>query len=122
MLWEEAIRSKRPKPWGGFDRTKMEGASMHPRRLRHSAAVVVIAMPFVLGACARQAQAPTEQPDPPSWFVGEEDKTTPAPPAMPEAHLVPAFESSTLVAHGGLPQRVENRATGIHPRTRHVRS
>lgn len=93
---------------------------MRPGRFRHSAAVVLIAAPLVLGACARQT--PTEQPDPPSWFVGEEDKTTPAPPPTPGAHHVRASEWSTLVVSGGLPERVENRATGNHPRSRELRS
>jgi hypothetical protein len=56
----------------------MEGKGMLPPPSRRVALIVSVVAALALAACGRQPPA-TEQPDPPSWFVGEEDRTTPAP-------------------------------------------
>ena len=88
---------------------------MFSRRSRHGALVILVATPLVLAACGSQAPA-TEQPDPPSWVVGEGDRTTHASPQEREASLAvgdSAFRPATLVVHAGEAVRIENTGTGI---------
>lgn len=85
-------------------------------RSRYTVTTLLITVPLVLAACAGRSPA-TEQPDPPSWFVGEEDKTTPAPPPESEASLVvgdSALQPSTLVVQRGEAVRIQNTGTKIH--------
>jgi len=88
---------------------------MFSRRSRHGALIVLVATPLVLAACGGQSPA-TEQPDPPSWFVGEGDRSTHALTQEREASLVvgdSAFRPATLVVHAGEAVRIENTGTGI---------
>ncbi|MGZ8597435.1 MAG: cupredoxin domain-containing protein [Actinomycetota bacterium] len=72
---------------------------------------------LALAACSRQTSAPvTEQPDPPSMFVGEEDGTTPAPPRGQVASVSvgdSSFEPTTLVVSEGQVVRIENTGTMV---------
>jgi plastocyanin len=94
---------------------------MRSRRSRQGALILFVAMAVALAACGRQSPAPvTEEPYPPSWFVGEEDRTTPAPtpPALQarEASLAvgdSAFQPATLVVKTGSAVRIENTGTRI---------
>jgi hypothetical protein len=75
---------------------------------------VLLAIAFALAACGRQSPA-TQAPDPPSWFVGEEDRTTPDPPLEREPSLAvgdSAFAPATLVVEAGEAVRMENTGTG----------
>jgi plastocyanin len=80
--------------------------------------VSFVAALAALAACGRQAPAPaTEQPDPPSWFVGEEDRTTPTPRPERVASLAvgdSAFEPAKLAISGGEAVRIKNTGTGVH--------
>ena len=83
---------------------------MHPRRSLLAVLVVSVVMVFALAACGRQSPA-TEQPDPPSWLVGEQDRTTHESSPEREASLAvgdSAFEPATLVVAAGQGVRVEN--------------
>lgn len=60
-------------------RGPMKGEPMFPRRSRQGALTVLVALALPLAACGGQTPA-TQSPDPPSWFVGERDRTTPATP------------------------------------------
>jgi Cupredoxin-like domain len=86
------------------------------RRSRHGAVIVSVVAALALAACGRQTPAPaTEQPDPAGWFVGEEDRTTPAPSPERDAILAvgdSAFEPPTLVVADGQAVRIENTGTG----------
>lgn len=91
---------------------------MLSRRSRQGIPAVLVALALALAACGPQSPA-TEQPDPPSWFVGEEDGTTPAPAPPPkrEASLAvgdSAVQPATLVVKGGEGVRIENTGTRIH--------
>jgi hypothetical protein len=90
---------------------------MRSRRSRH-VALSLVAVALALAACGRQTPAPaTEQPDPPSWFVGQEDGTTPAPPPERLAPLAvgdSAFQPARLVVSGGEAVRIENTGTEGH--------
>lgn len=90
---------------------------MLSRRSRQGAMTVVVAMVFALAACGRQSPA-TEDPNPPSWFVGEEDRTTPAPPPKGQETSLAmgdtAFEPATLVVTAGEGVRIENTGTETH--------
>lgn len=86
------------------------------RRWKHSTPAVLVAMTLTLTACGGQPRA-TEEPDPASWFVGEEDRTTPAPPPEREVTLVvtdSAFIPSTVVVRRGQPLRIENTGAETH--------
>jgi len=88
---------------------------MFSRRCRHGALIILVATPLVLAACGSQAPA-TEQPDPPSWVVGEGDRTTHASPQEREASLAvgdSSFRPASLVVHVGDGVRIENTGTGI---------
>ena len=92
----------------------MEGEPMLSRRSRHGALIILAATPLVLAACGSQAPA-TEQPDPPSWVVGEGDRTTHEPSEEREASLAvgdSAFRPATLVVTAGEAVRIENTGTG----------
>lgn len=88
---------------------------MRSRRSCHWALTVLVAMAaLALAACGGQQPA-TEQPNPASWFVGEEDRTTPAPPQERVTSLAvgdSAFEPATLVVEAGEAVRVENTGAG----------
>ena len=90
---------------------------MPSRRSRHGALTVSVVTVLALAACGRQSPAPaTEQPDPPSWFVGEKDGTTPAPPPERVAPLGvgdSAFQPATLVISGGEAVRIKNTGTEV---------
>lgn len=92
---------------------------MLSRRSRQGAMTVLVALSLALAACGSQSPA-TEQPDPPSWFVGEEDGTTPAPAPPPKREAASlavgdsAFQPATLVVKGGEGVRIENTGTRIH--------
>lgn len=95
---------------------------MEPRmfsgRPPSSALTVSVLMVIALGACGRGSPTQaTQQPDPPSWFVGEEDKTTPAPPPERVAPLAvgdSSFRPATLVVSGGEAVRIKNTGTEMH--------
>ena len=89
---------------------------MLSRRSRYTVTTLLVTVPLFLAACAGRSPA-TEQPDPPSWFVGEEDKTTPAPSPEGEVSLVvgdTAIQPSTLVVRRGEAVRIHNTGTKIH--------
>jgi plastocyanin len=74
---------------------------------------ILVPMSLALAACGSQPLA-TEQPDPPSWLVGQEDRTTHEPPQQREASVAvgdSAFEPATLVVAAGQGVRVENTGT-----------
>jgi hypothetical protein len=86
---------------------------MRSRRSPQGALTVLVAVALALAACGRQSP-PTQAPDPESWFVGEGDRTTPAPPVEREPSLAmgdSAFEPATLVVHAGEAVRIENTGT-----------
>lgn len=72
---------------------------------------LLVVVSLALAACGR-TQA-TEQPDPPSWFVGVEDRTTHGPGSPHEARLAvddTEFVPATLVVHSGEALRIDNYA------------
>jgi len=88
---------------------------MLSRRSRQGAMTVLVALPLALAACGSQSPV-TEQPDPPSWFVGEGDRTTHGSALEREASLAvgdSAFRPARLVVHAGEGVRIENTGTGI---------
>jgi len=88
---------------------------MLSRRSRHGALIVLVVLPLALAACGGQPPA-TEQPDPPSWSVGEGDRTTHEPSQEWEASLAvgdSAFRPATLVVNAGEAVRIENTGTGM---------
>lgn len=91
---------------------------MLSRRSHHGVLTILVVMTLALAACGRQSPAPaTQQPDPPSWFVGEEDRTTPAPSPQRAAPLAvgdSAFQPATLVVSGGEAVRIKNTGTQMH--------
>lgn len=89
---------------------------MRLRGSRQVGLTVLVAVALALAACGRQSSA-TQAPDPPSWFVGEEDRTTLAPPPQRETSLAvgdSAFEPAMLVVEAGEAVRIENTGTGTH--------
>jgi hypothetical protein len=90
---------------------------MRSCRPRHAALTVLVAVALAPAACGRPTPAPaTEQPDPPGWFVGQEDRTTPAPPPERVAPLAvgdSAFQPATLVVSGGEAVRIKNTGTEV---------
>ena len=96
----------------------MEVKRLPSRPSRQVALTVSFVAALAVAACGRQASAPaTEQPDPPSWFVGEEDGTTPAPRPERVASLTvgdSSFEPATLIISGGEAVRIKNTGTGVH--------
>jgi hypothetical protein len=88
---------------------------MFANRSRRGALIILVATPLVLAACGSQLQT-TEQPDPPSWFAGELDRSTHEPPQEPEASVAvgdSAFRPATLIVRVGEPVRIENTGTGM---------
>jgi plastocyanin len=96
----------------------IEAKRLLSRLSRQGALIVWIVAALSLVACGRQSPAPaTQEPDPPSWFVGEMDRTTPAPPPEQVASLTvgdSAFEPATVVISGGEALRIKNTGTGVH--------
>ena len=89
---------------------------MFLRGSRPGALTVLIVMALALAACGSQSPA-TQEPDPASWFVGQDDRTTPAPPQVSEASLAlgdSVFQPATLVVKAGATLRIENMGTEIH--------
>jgi Cupredoxin-like domain len=86
---------------------------MRAHRSRQGAVTVLVAVTLALTACGRESPV-TQAPDPPAWFVGERDRTVPAPPLERPPSLVvgdSAFEPATIFVRPGEAARIENTGT-----------
>jgi hypothetical protein len=103
----------------------IEGKRLRSRPSRLGALIVSVVAALALAACGHQISAPaTEQPDPPSWLVGEEDRTTPAPlpdQVVPLAVGDSRFRPATLLVEGGEAVRIEPSPAATRSRRDRIR-